>query len=114
MTTPDFLPVQEIAVFSSCNFKQFHLSNTDGHDTTEEETPPKTKDTVNSDIDIHITMKKHAQSLLAQIGVTGVDIDFNGQPSIMIFVEDKKYAINLPPKLDGFSVKIVEGEACFS
>lgn len=106
--------MQETAVFSSCNFSQFHLSNTDSQATTEEEIPPKIKDTLNSDIDIHITLKRYAQNLLAKRGVTGVDVDFNGQPSIMIFVEDKKYAFNLPTKLDEFPVIIVEGESCFS
>ena len=115
-TTPDIMPVQETAVFSSCYFNQFHLTNTDSQAiaTIEEEIPPKTKDTLNSDVDIDITLKRYAQNLLAKRGVTGVDVDFNGQPSIMIFIEDKKYAINLPTKLDEFPVIIVEGEACFS
>ena len=105
---------QETAVFSSCKCAPLSLTNIDSQATTDGEILPKTEDTLDYDINIYIILKKHRQSLLAKAGVKGLDIDFNGRPSILIFVEDKKQVTNLPNKLDGFPVEIIEGEAFFS
>lgn len=107
------MSVQETANFSNSRSSQFDSSNTDIQTTTDGEFLPNSEDTLDSDINIHVTLERHTQNLLAKKGVKGLDIDFNGQPSILIFVEDKKYATNLPNKLDGFPVEIIEGEACF-
>ena len=101
----------ETAVFCR-KFTQFHMSNADSHTIIDGEIIPKTKDTL--DNDIHIILKKHRQSLSAKTGVIGLDIDFNGRPSILIFVVDKKQVTNLPNKLDGFPVEIIEGEPFFA
>ena len=85
----------------------------DSQATTDGEILPKTKDTPDFDI-IRTILKKHRPSLLAKTGVKGLDIDFNGRRSILIFVQNKKQATNLPNKLDGFPVDIIEDEACFT
>ena len=95
---------QETAVFCR-KFTQFHMSNADSHTIIDGDT---------LDNDIHTILKKHHQSLSAKTGVIGLDIDFNGRPSILIFVVDKKQVTNLPNKLDGFPVEIIEGEPFFA
>ena len=102
---------QETAVFCR-KFTQFHMSNADSHTIIDGEIIPKTKDTL--DNDIYTILKKHRKSLSTKTGVTALDIDFNGRPSILIFVEDKKQVTNLPNNLDGFPVEIIEGEAFFA
>ena len=107
------MSVQEAADLSRSKSNQIGPSNNNMKSTSDKEILPNSEDTLDSDINIYITLERHTQNLLAKTGVKGLDIDFNGQPSILIFVKDKKHATNLPTKLDGFPVEIIEGEACF-
>ena len=69
------MSVQDAVKFSSCKSSQFDPSNTDIRSTTDAEILRSSEDTLDSNINIYITLKRYTQNLSVNTGVKDLDID---------------------------------------